>query len=42
LDGIIGGDRYFLSRRIKTLRAIRSKLRTEPAREPVTATAQVL
>jgi hypothetical protein len=35
LDGIIGGDRYFMSRRIKTLRAIRSKLRTEPAREPL-------
>jgi hypothetical protein len=35
LDGIIGGDRYFLSRRIKTLRAIGSKLRTEPAREPL-------
>ena len=35
LDGLIDGDRYFLSPRIKTLRAIRAKLRPEPAREPL-------
>ena len=35
LDGIIDGDRYFLSPRIKTLRAIRAKLRPEPVREPL-------
>ena len=34
LDGIIDGDRYFLSERIKTLRAIRAKIRPEPVREP--------
>jgi hypothetical protein len=34
LDGIIANDRYFLSPRITTLRAIRTKLRPEPAREP--------
>ena len=35
LDGIIDGDRYFLSERIKTLRAIRAKIRPEPVREPL-------
>jgi hypothetical protein len=35
LDGIIDGDRYFLSPRIKTLKAIRAKLRPEPVREPL-------
>ena len=35
LDGLIDGDRYFLSPRIKTLRAIRAKIRPEPAREPL-------
>ena len=35
LDGIIDGDRYFLSSRIKTLRAIRAKSRPEPVREPL-------
>jgi hypothetical protein len=35
LDGMIDGDRYFLSPRIKTLRAIRAKLRPEPVREPL-------
>ena len=35
LDGLIEGDRYFLSPRIKTLRAIRSKIRPEPVREPL-------
>jgi hypothetical protein len=34
LNGIIDGDRYFLSDRIKTLTAIRAKIRPEPAREP--------
>ena len=32
LDGIIDGDRYFLSARIKTLKAIRAKIRPEPVR----------
>ena len=35
LDGFIDGDRYFLSPRIKTLRAIRAKIRPEPVREPL-------
>jgi hypothetical protein len=35
LDAIIAGDRYFLSPRITTLKAIRSKLRPEPDREPL-------
>jgi hypothetical protein len=35
LDGLIDGNRYFLSPRIKTLRAIRAKLRPEPVREPL-------
>jgi hypothetical protein len=30
LDGIIAGDRYFLSPRIQTLKAIRNKIRPEP------------
>jgi hypothetical protein len=30
LDGIIDGDKYFLSPRIQTLKAIRAKLRPEP------------
>ena len=33
LNGIIDGDRYFLSDRIRTLEAIRAKIRPEPARE---------
>jgi len=33
LDGIIANDRYFLSPRITTLKAIRTKLRPEPSRE---------
>ena len=36
LGGLIDGDRYFLSSRIKTLRAIRAKIRPEPVREPFT------
>ena len=35
LDGIIDGDRYFLSPRIKSLRAIRAKIRPEPLRPPL-------
>jgi hypothetical protein len=34
LNGIIDADRYFLSHRIKTLKAIRAKIRPEPVREP--------
>jgi hypothetical protein len=32
---LIDVDRYFLSPRIKTLRAIRAKIKPEPAREPL-------
>ena len=35
LDGIIDGDRYFMSQRIKTLKAVRAKMRPEPVREPL-------
>jgi hypothetical protein len=35
LNGIIDGDRYFLSDRILTLKAIRAKIRPEPSREPL-------
>ena len=35
LDALIDGNRYFLSPRIKTLRAIRAKIRPEPVREPL-------
>jgi hypothetical protein len=35
LNGIIDGDRYFLSDRIRTLKAIRAKIRPEPTREPL-------
>jgi len=35
LNGIIDGDRYFLSDRIKTLKGIRAKIKPEPAREPL-------
>jgi hypothetical protein len=35
LDALIDGDRYFLSERIKTLKAIRAKIRSEPVREPL-------
>jgi hypothetical protein len=34
LDAIIENDRYFLSPRIRTLTAIRDKIRTAPVREP--------
>ena len=35
LDGLIDGDRYFMSPRVKILRAIRAKMRLEPVREPL-------
>jgi hypothetical protein len=35
LDGIIASDRYFLSPRITTLKAIRNKIRPEPIRDPL-------
>jgi len=35
LDALIDSDRYFLSPRIKTLRAIRAKIRPDPLREPL-------
>ena len=35
LDSIIDGDRYFLSSRIKMLKAIRAKIRPEPVRTPL-------
>jgi hypothetical protein len=34
IDAIIDADRYFLSPRIQTLRAIGAKIRPEPARGP--------
>jgi hypothetical protein len=35
LDGLIDADRYFLSPRIRILKAIRAKIRPEPVREPL-------
>jgi hypothetical protein len=35
LNGIIDGNRYFLSDRTRTLEAIRAKIRPEPPREPL-------
>jgi len=35
LDSLIDGDRYFMSPRIKTLKAIRAKIRPEPVRDPL-------
>ncbi len=35
LDALIDGDRYVMSPRIKTLKAIRAKIRPEPVREPL-------
>ena len=40
LDHIIDGDRYPFSPRIRTLTAIRDKIRPEPAREPLPAPKQ--
>jgi hypothetical protein len=33
LDGIIANNRYFLSPRVQTLKAIRNKIRPEPPRK---------
>jgi hypothetical protein len=35
LDSLIDSDRYFMSPRIKTLKAIRAKIKPEPVREPL-------
>jgi hypothetical protein len=35
LDNLIDGDRYQFSARVRTLKAIRAKIRPEPAREPL-------
>jgi hypothetical protein len=35
LDSIVDGDKFFLSPRIQTLKAIRAKIRPEPEREPL-------
>jgi hypothetical protein len=35
LNALIDGDRHFMSPRIKTLRAIRAKIRPGPVREPL-------
>jgi hypothetical protein len=35
LDALIDGDRYLMPPRIKTLKAIRAKIRPEPVREPL-------
>jgi hypothetical protein len=35
LDALIDGDRYFISQRIKILKAIRAKIRPEPVHEPL-------
>jgi hypothetical protein len=35
LNGIIDGDRYFLSPRIETLKAIHAKIIPEPVRGPL-------
>ena len=42
LNGLIDGDRYFLSVRIKTLKAVRAKIRPEPTREPLPPPPAVL
>jgi len=35
LNGLIDCDRYFLSPRIMTLKAVRAKIRPEPVRPPL-------
>jgi hypothetical protein len=35
LNNLIDGDRYQFSARVQTLKAIRAKIRPEPAREPL-------
>ena len=42
LDGLIDGDRYFMSQRIKTLKAIRAKIRPEPVREPLASASEAI
>ena len=42
LDGLIDGDRYFMSQRIKTLKAIRAKIRPEPATRAVASAAKAI
>jgi hypothetical protein len=37
IDGIVRNDRYPLSPRIQTLKAVLTKLRPEPGREPAPA-----
>jgi hypothetical protein len=39
IDGLIDGDRYFMSRRVQSLKAIRANIRSEPVREPLNRTA---
>src|ERR1700730_14293742 len=41
LDSLIDGDRYFMSQRIKTLKAIRAKIRPEPAGAVASATEAI-
>ena len=42
LDVLIDGDRYFLSPRIKTLKAIRAKIRPEAGPPAITPAAEAL
>jgi hypothetical protein len=35
LNNLIDGDRYQFSARVRTLKAIRAKIRPEPVREPL-------
>jgi len=42
LDALIDGDRYFMSQRIKVLKAIRAKIRPEPVREPLPSAAEAI
>jgi hypothetical protein len=42
LDSLIDGDRYLMSPRIKTLKAIRAKIRPEPVLEPFAAAAEAI
>jgi hypothetical protein len=42
LDNIMEGDRYFLSQRIKTLKAIRAKIKAGAGSSALAATADTL
>jgi hypothetical protein len=42
LDALMDGDRYFMSQRIKTLKATRAKIRPEPRARAVAATAEAM